>query len=218
MLKYVGIMEINGETIIDLVSKFEEISTSWIIPKNGSDEEMMGFIFGNQGLVLLYLLWSLSAFLGLTEIANRVKKIPNLCNSAFSRFILFFYMIIFVLYFLPGLASLSLLIPFFASKVVGYALGIMLGAFAFCLIIHRILSFFLALSYLFSVILNTNINRDCININNASLEELTLLPGIGFKLAKKIINGRPFSDICDLANIEGLGSQRLKSLKELIRI
>lgn len=61
-----------------------------------------------------------------------------------------------------------------------------------------------------------------ININNATIEELILLPGIGEKTAKNIVsfreqNGR-FSIIDDITKVPGIGSKKFKKLRSYIII
>ncbi len=59
-----------------------------------------------------------------------------------------------------------------------------------------------------------------ININTATQEELTLLPDIGTKKAKLIIEYRTenngFNDIEELLNISGIGESTFNSIKDLV--
>ena len=48
-----------------------------------------------------------------------------------------------------------------------------------------------------------------VNINHASLDELTRLPGIGEATARKIIDGGPYGTVDELLNIEGITQERL---------
>ncbi len=52
-----------------------------------------------------------------------------------------------------------------------------------------------------------------VNINTASREELIRLPGIGEALADKIIKNRPIRSIEQLAEIDGIGEQRIQALE-----
>ncbi|MCF6270296.1 MAG: helix-hairpin-helix domain-containing protein [Melioribacteraceae bacterium] len=61
-----------------------------------------------------------------------------------------------------------------------------------------------------------------ININNASVEELKTLPGIGVKTAEKIIlyrnNYGKFRTINDLIKVSGIGEKKLEKIKNYILI
>lgn len=53
----------------------------------------------------------------------------------------------------------------------------------------------------------------CININTATLEQLTSLNGIGESTAQKIIDGRPYSETTDLLNVSGIGEATFEKFK-----
>lgn len=71
----------------------------------------------------------------------------------------------------------------------------------------------------------TNTNNGAtskININSATAEELTQLPGVGEATANKIISYRQengkFQNIEDLKNVPGIGNSKFENIKELISV
>ncbi|MBI3848930.1 MAG: helix-hairpin-helix domain-containing protein [Verrucomicrobia bacterium] len=64
---------------------------------------------------------------------------------------------------------------------------------------------------------NTPIAASLVDINNATYEELQKLPGIGPKLAERIMAHRPYKITDDLGKVPGIGVVMLKRLKPLIR-
>lgn len=64
----------------------------------------------------------------------------------------------------------------------------------------------------------TNMEQALIDINKASIEELTSLSGIGLSLAMKIIKKRPYKELHDLVEISGINEIKLASLKPYITI
>jgi phosphatidylserine/phosphatidylglycerophosphate/cardiolipin synthase-like enzyme len=54
------------------------------------------------------------------------------------------------------------------------------------------------------------------NINKMTQKELENLPGIGPKLAEKIIDGRPYRNVSDLKRVDGLGEQKIDAIRDLV--
>lgn len=67
-----------------------------------------------------------------------------------------------------------------------------------------------------------NINKNKININKASEEELKSLPGIGEATALNIIeyrkNNGKFKSIEDLKNVQGIGNSKFENIKDKISV
>ncbi|MFH1654229.1 MAG: helix-hairpin-helix domain-containing protein [Pseudomonadota bacterium] len=60
-----------------------------------------------------------------------------------------------------------------------------------------------------------------VNINTASAEELTLLPGIGAKKAEMIVEYRqskPFKSVEEVMEIKGIGDKMLAKLRPMLRV
>jgi competence protein ComEA len=56
-----------------------------------------------------------------------------------------------------------------------------------------------------------------INLNTATAAELEMLPGVGPKMAARIIAARPLGDLKDLDAVSGIGPSMLKKLEPLVR-
>lgn len=63
-----------------------------------------------------------------------------------------------------------------------------------------------------------NDGNQCVNINTATKEQLITLNGVGEATAKRIIDGRPYSQINDLLNVSGIGEATLAKFKDDICI
>lgn len=57
-----------------------------------------------------------------------------------------------------------------------------------------------------------------LDLNGATLEELESLPGVGRRLAERIVAARPFSSVDELAMIPGVGTRRLRALRQRLRV
>jgi competence protein ComEA len=61
-----------------------------------------------------------------------------------------------------------------------------------------------------------------VDINSASVEELTTLPGVGEKLAARIVEYReengPFKTAAELMNVKGIGERSFKKLEPHISV
>lgn len=59
-----------------------------------------------------------------------------------------------------------------------------------------------------------------VNINTATVEQLSLLPGIGTKIAEEIVNYRKlngnFSSPEDLKKVKGVGDKKFEKVKEFV--
>ena len=63
--------------------------------------------------------------------------------------------------------------------------------------------------------------KDLVSINNASLEELDTLPGVGPSIAQRIIEYRkeqPFTSLDDLKHVKGIGDKTFEKMKEQISL
>jgi len=80
--------------------------------------------------------------------------------------------------------------------------------------------------YFFSIVLIVmlwaTVALGAININNAGMNELISLPGIGPAKASAIVEYRkahgPFSSVDDLMKVKGIGPRLLEKLKDLVVI
>jgi competence ComEA-like helix-hairpin-helix protein len=56
--------------------------------------------------------------------------------------------------------------------------------------------------------------RAAVDVNRATVEELASLDGIGVKLAARVVAGRPYVTIDDVARVKGIGPRRLARLRD----
>lgn len=60
--------------------------------------------------------------------------------------------------------------------------------------------------------------HELVNINEASIQELTSIKGIGASLAERIIDHRPYALLNDLINVSGISEVKLASLLPYLTI
>ncbi|MDO8644612.1 MAG: helix-hairpin-helix domain-containing protein [bacterium] len=52
-----------------------------------------------------------------------------------------------------------------------------------------------------------------VNINTATQQELTLLPGVGVKKAEAIVAARPFKTPADIVKVKGIGPKQFEKMQ-----
>jgi DNA uptake protein ComE-like DNA-binding protein len=57
-----------------------------------------------------------------------------------------------------------------------------------------------------------------VDVNHASRDLLTHLPGVGPVMAERIIEGRPYREIGDLTRVSGIGEKTLAQLEDLLTL
>jgi predicted DNA-binding helix-hairpin-helix protein len=57
-----------------------------------------------------------------------------------------------------------------------------------------------------------------LDVNAASIKELTALNGIGEKLAQEIINHRPYQALKDLINVPGISETKLSAIQPFLTL
>lgn len=57
-----------------------------------------------------------------------------------------------------------------------------------------------------------------VDLNRASASELESMPGIGPELARRIIEGRPYTTVDDLQRVRGIGPARLTAVRPRARV
>ncbi len=57
-----------------------------------------------------------------------------------------------------------------------------------------------------------------VRLNEASIDELTRLPGIGPALARRIVAARPFATLDELLRVPGIGPKTLAALRARVRL
>lgn len=57
-----------------------------------------------------------------------------------------------------------------------------------------------------------------VNVNRATLSELTALPNISANIAQAIIDGRPYSSIDELIRVYGIGPKKLEAIRPYVKV
>jgi competence protein ComEA len=57
-----------------------------------------------------------------------------------------------------------------------------------------------------------------VDLNTADSETLQTLPGVGPSTASAIIAARPFKSVSDLENVRGIGPEKMKDLRDKVRV
>ena len=57
-----------------------------------------------------------------------------------------------------------------------------------------------------------------IDLNQANLEQMTSLPGIGQSMAERIVAGRPYHEVEELVRVKGLGGRTLERIRPFLTI
>jgi len=58
--------------------------------------------------------------------------------------------------------------------------------------------------------------KECVNINTATIAELDSLDGVGLSTAQKIIDNRPYNSVEDILNVSGIGDATYEKFKDNI--
>ena len=67
-----------------------------------------------------------------------------------------------------------------------------------------------------TVTINERETPRLVNLNTATAAELMTLPGIGEVLSQRIMDARPFQDVWELADIDGIGGATLRNIIERV--
>ena len=67
------------------------------------------------------------------------------------------------------------------------------------------------------VIFRGDPSKQPVDVNTATIEQLSTLPGIGPEIAKKIVKGRPYTKAEDLLNVSGIGEKTLEKMRPRLK-
>ncbi|WP_020407065.1 ComEA family DNA-binding protein [Hahella ganghwensis] len=57
-----------------------------------------------------------------------------------------------------------------------------------------------------------------VNLNTSSANALTHLPKIGRAMAQRIVDGRPYGSVEELSRVQGISSEMISEIKDLVEI
>ncbi len=57
-----------------------------------------------------------------------------------------------------------------------------------------------------------------VDVNRASVEDLQALPGVGPKLAERLVAARPYRSLAELRGVPGIGPKRFVELSEAVTV
>ena len=141
VLESIGLQSVGGRSVQEAIEFFRTSSEVWDTPQQGDDSSIARFILGNQGLVLLYLLWSLVSFMRWITEYDRLERLLESHHDFAHRIIPPLSVIGFCIYLLPFLYAVVLMIPVLMAGLLRGAASIVIGAFVFNLFIPRVMAF-----------------------------------------------------------------------------
>ncbi len=216
-LRMAGMENEIGKHIIEIIGAFVAIKDDWTLFNPHENSSARAFILGNQGVVLLTLAWNLATvIIFITETSDRMQKPAFFSRISGISWKTMIAQLLFLLFLSPFFVSIGLSLPFLGAMMMGTALSVLLGAFAFSLLLPTLLCFLIAVGMLILAIEFVRPNIDTIPVNSAPKEQLILLPNIGKRIARRIVETRP-QKIDDLQCVSKFGSAKLSTIQALIR-
>jgi len=217
-LKWAGLDEIAGRSVDDILVDFQALARSWSVPSlTSGDVDLTAFFFGNQGLVLVVLMWSVIGILSFAMLSEHLTKVPRATNSRWWCWALQLHFPPFLIVFLPLLLVATLAVPILLAFLMGEAAAIVLSLLGIGLVVPRMLALLLSLGYLATFTLGCAPETDAVDVNSADEATLELLPGIGPRLAARIVEARPFRTLDALESLPSLGGRRYAEIRDLVR-
>lgn len=60
-------------------------------------------------------------------------------------------------------------------------------------------------------------SKQPVDVNTATIEQLSTLPGVGPEIAKKIVKGKPYAKAEDLLKVPGIGEKTLEKMRPRLK-